>query len=119
MTNSRLHAAIALGSVFIVCAFAAFVPSVLPASERNQAHRICREEGMSQASELHEICLAQTIRALEREDYWLARSFARVAADAHAACLLVGLQPDTDGFRTCLDNESYSRSLMLPRGDRR
>jgi hypothetical protein len=108
MTNSRLHALIALGAVLIVVAFAASLPSVLPASERIQALRICREEGISQASELHEICLAQTIRALEREDYWLARSFARV-----------GLQPETDGFRTCLDRESYARSLMVPRGDRR
>jgi hypothetical protein len=56
---------------------------------------------------------------LEREDYWLARSFARVAGDAHEACLRVGLQPETDGFRTCLDRESYARSLMVPRGDRR
>ena len=119
MTNSRLHAAIALGSVLIVGTFVAFLPSVLPASEKSQAHRICREEGISQASELHEICLAQTIRALEREDYWLARSFARVAADAHEACLRVGLQPETDGFRACLDNESYARSLTVPRGDRR
>ena len=115
MTNSRLHAAIALGSVLIVAAFVAFLLSVLPAG----AHRICREEGIGQASEAHEICLAQTIRALEREDYWRIRSFARVAADAHEACLRVGLQPETDGFRTCLDNESYARSLMVPRGDRR
>jgi hypothetical protein len=119
MTNSRLHAAIALGGVLIVGAFVVLLPSVLPASERSQAHRICREEGLGQASELHEICLAQTIRALEREDYLLARSFARVAADAHEACLRVGLQPETDSFRTCLDNESYARSLMVPRGDRR
>jgi hypothetical protein len=119
MTNSRLHASIALGGVLIVGAFVAFLPSVLPASERSQANRICREEGISQASELHEICLAQTIRTLERQDYWLARSFARVAADAHEACLRVGLQPETDGFRTCLDNESYARSLMVPRGHRR
>ena len=119
MTNSQLHVAIALGSVLIVGAFVAFLPSVLPASGRSQANRICREEGTSPASELNEICLTQTIRALERKDYWLARSFARVAADAHEACLRVGLQPETDGFRTCLDNESYARSLMVPRGDRR
>ena len=119
MANSRSHAAIALGSVLIVGPFVAFLPSVLPASERSQAHRICREEGISQASELHEICLAQTIRALEREDYWLARSFARVAADAHEACLRAGLQPETNSFHTCLDNESYARSLTVPRGDRR
>ena len=106
-------------NVDIVGAFVAFLPAVLPASKRSQAHRICREEGVSQASEPHEICLAQTIRALEREEYWLARSFARVAADAHEACLRVGLQPETDGFRTCLDNESYARSLMVPRGNRR
>lgn len=119
MTHSRLHAAIALGSVLIVGAFVAFLPAVLPASQRSQAHRICREEGIDQANELHEICLAQTIRALEREDYWLARSIARVAADAQEACLRVGLQPETDGFRTCLDKESYARSLMVRRGGRR
>jgi hypothetical protein len=44
-----------------------------------------------------------------------APSRARVATDAHEACLRVGLQPETDGFRTCLDNESYARSLMVPR----
>jgi hypothetical protein len=119
MTNSRLHALIALGGVLIVGAFVAFLPPIPPVSAQGHAQRICREEGISQASELHEICLAQTIRALQREDYWLARSFARVAADAHEACLRVGLQPETDGFRTCLDNESYARSLMVPRGDRR
>ena len=119
MTNSRLHAAIALGSVLILGAFVAFLPSVLPASERSQANRICREEGLSEASELHEMCVAQAIRALEREDYWRVRGFARLAADAHEACLRVGLQPETDDFRTCLDNESNARSLMVPRGDRR
>jgi hypothetical protein len=62
MSSSLLHAAIALGSVLIVGAFVAFLPSILPASERSQANRICRDEGISQASELHEICLAQTIR---------------------------------------------------------
>jgi hypothetical protein len=119
MSSSLLHAAIALGSVLIVGAFVAFLPSILPASERSQANRICRDEGISQASELHEICLVQTIRALAREDYWRARSFARVAADAHKDCLRVALQPETDGFRTCLDNESHARSLMAPRVDRR
>jgi hypothetical protein len=119
MTPSQLHAAIALGSVEFIGAFFAFLPSILPASMKSQAHRICREEGVSQASELHEICLAQTIRALEREDYWIARSFARVTVDAHEACLRVGLRPKTDEFRTCLDNESYAHSLMVPWENRR
>lgn len=52
MTNSRLHALIALGGVLIVGAFVAFLPSVSPASERSEVHRICREEGINQASEL-------------------------------------------------------------------
>ena len=119
MTHSQTHAGIAIGATVLIGLVIAFLPPVPPASAQSQAQRICREEGISQASELHETCLAQTIRALEREDYWLARSFARVAADAHEACLRVGLQPETDGFRTCLDNESYARSLMVPRGDRR
>ena len=34
MTNSRLHAAIALGSVLIVGAFVAFLPPIPPVSTR-------------------------------------------------------------------------------------
>ena len=64
MTNSRLHAAIALGSVFIVGACVFFLPSVLLVSERSQASRMCREEGIGQASKLHEVCLAQ------RSEHW-------------------------------------------------
>jgi hypothetical protein len=95
MTNSRLHGSIALGCVLIVGAFVAFLPPIPPVSAQGHAQRICREEGISQASELHEICLAQTIRALEREDYWLARSFAHVAASAHLVCALDSSQRRT------------------------
>jgi hypothetical protein len=57
MTNSRLHALIALGGVLIVGAFVAFLPPIPPVSAQGHAQRICREEGISQASEHHEICL--------------------------------------------------------------
>ena len=66
MTNSRLHAAIALVSVLIVGAFVAFLPPVPPVSTAGHAQRICREEGISPDSEVHGICLSQTIGALER-----------------------------------------------------
>jgi len=115
MTNSRLHAAIALSSALIIAAFVAFVPSVPPASAKGQAERICREEGVSRNSEVHEICLSQTIGALERGELWLARGFARVAVDAREACLRSGLQPHTEGFRGCTDRESYGRGLLVPR----
>jgi hypothetical protein len=119
MANSRLHAAIALGSVLIVGALVAFLPPIPPVSARDLAQRICREEGISPDSDVHEICLSQTIRALEQGELRLARRYARVPVDAQEACLRSGLQPQTEGFRACTDRESYGRSLMVPRGDRR
>jgi len=115
MTNSRLHAAIALGSALIVVAFVAFLPPIPPVSAQGHAQRICREEGIRPNSEVHEICLSQTIGALERGELRLARGFARVAVDAHEACLRSGLQPQTEGFRACTDRESYARGLLVPR----
>ena len=115
MTNSRLHAAIALGGVLIVGAFVVFLPPIPPVSAQGHAQRICREEGISPNSEVHEICLSQTIGALERGELRLARGFARVAVDAHEACLRSGLQPQTESFRACTVRESYGRGLLVPR----
>ena len=113
MTNSRLHAAIALVSALIVGAFVAFLPPIPPATAQSQAQRICREQGISPRSEVHEYCLSQATRVLEWGEPKLARSFARVAVDAHEACLGYGLQPQTSGFRTCIDREFYARGLLV------
>jgi hypothetical protein len=113
MTNSRLHAAIALGSVVFVGAFAAFLPPVPPASAQSQAQRICREQGVSPKSDGYEYCLSQATRALEWGEPALARSFARVTVSARDACLDRGLQPQTTGFKTCIDRETYARGLMV------
>jgi hypothetical protein len=107
MTNSQLHAAIALASVLIVGTFVAFVPHVPPASAQSQAHRICREQGVTQRSEGYEYCMAQVIRALESGEPHLAKNFARVVVEAREACLGYGLQADAPDFRTCIDRESY------------
>ena len=115
MTNSRLHAAIALVSALIVGAFVAFLPPIPPVSAQGHAQRICREEGISPDSEVHEICLSQTIRGLEQGELRLARRYARVAVDAQEACLRSGLQPQTESFRACTDSESYARGLLVPR----
>jgi hypothetical protein len=115
MTNSRLHAAIALGSALTIAAFVAFLPSVPPASAQSQAQRICREEGIGPRSEVYEICLFQAMRVLEWGEPKLARSFARVAVDTKEACLRSGFQPQTADFRTCIDRESYARGLLVPR----
>lgn len=115
MTSSRLHAAIALSSALIFVAFVAFLPPFPPASAHSQVQRICREEGISPNSEVNEICLSQTIGALERGELRLARSFARVAVDALEACLRSGLQPQTESFRACTVRESYGRGLLVPR----
>ena len=98
MTNSRVHAALALGSALMVGAFAAFVPPIPPASAQSQAQRICREQGVSPRSDGYEYCLSQATRALYWGEPELARSFARVTANARDACLGYGLQPETTGF---------------------
>jgi hypothetical protein len=115
MTNSRPHAAIALGSALIVGAFVAFQPPVPPVSAQGHAQRICREEGISPNSEAHEICLSQAIRGLEQGELHLARRYASVAVDAQEACLRSGLQPQTESFRACANRESYGRGLLVPR----
>src|ERR671911_2046526 len=115
MTNSQLHALIALGGVLIIGAFVAFLPPIPPVSAQGHAQRICREEGISPDSEVHDICLAQTIGALERGELRLTRAFARVAVNAQEACLRSGLQPQTENFRACTDRESYARGLLVPR----
>jgi hypothetical protein len=113
MTNSRIHAALALGSVFVVGAFVAFLPPIPPASAQSQAQRICREQGVGPRTDGYEYCLSQTTRALEWGEPRLAHSFARVAANAREACLGYGLQPQTSGFRTCIDKEAYARGLLV------
>lgn len=113
MTNSRIHAAIALGSAMLVGAFVAFLPPVPPASAQSQAQRICREQGVTPKTEGYEYCLSQASRALAWGEPKLAHSFARVAADAREACLGYGLQPQTSGFRSCIDRESYARGLLV------
>jgi hypothetical protein len=113
MTNSRIHAAIALGSAMMVGAFVAFLPPVPPATAQTQAQRICREQGVPAKSEGYEYCLSQAMRALEWGEPKLAHSFARVAVDAREACLGYGLQPQTSGFRACIDREAYARGLLV------
>lgn len=108
-----MHAAIALGSVLIVGAFAAFLPPVPPASAQSQARRICREEGIRPSTDAYEFCLSQATRALEWGEPGLARGFARVALDAREACVGYGLQPQTSGFHACIERETYARGLLV------
>ena len=74
---------------------------------------ICREHGVSPKSDGYEYCLSQATRALYWGEPGLARSFARVTANARDACLGYGLQPQTTGFQTCIDRETYARGLMV------
>jgi len=113
MTNSRIHAAIALGSALFVGAFVAFLPPIPPASAQSHAQRICREQGMTPRSDGYEYCLSQATRALEWGEPHLAKSFARVSAAARDACLGYGLQPQTAGFTSCIDRETHARGLLV------
>jgi hypothetical protein len=113
MTNSRIHAAIALGSVLAAAAFIAFLPPVPPVSAQSQAQRICREQGLKPAMEAYEYCLSQTTRALEWGEPELAYGFARVAADSRDACLSYGLHQQTSGLQSCIDKETAARALLI------
>jgi hypothetical protein len=113
VTNSQMHAGIALGSALIVGMFVAFVPPVPPASAESQGQRICREQGVKPGTEAYEYCLSQTTRALEWGEPQLAVSFAQVAADSRDACLTYGFHERTAGLQACIDKETSARALMI------
>ena len=113
MSNSKIHAALALGSAIAFGAFVVFLPPVPPASAQSQAERICREQGVKLKTEGYEYCLSQATRALEWGEPRMARSFARVAVEAREACLGYGLKPQTSGFQTCMDKETQARGLLV------
>ena len=68
---------------------------------------------MKPPTETYEYCLSQATRALEWGEPTLARGFARVAVESRDACLGYGLQPQTDGFKACLDKETAARGLLV------
>jgi hypothetical protein len=113
MTRSQTHAGLAIGATLLVGVAIAFLPPVPPASAQSQAQRICREEGVKPATETYEYCLSQATRSLEWGEPALARGFARVAMESRDACLGYGLQPQSDGFKACLDKETQARSLLI------
>jgi hypothetical protein len=113
MTRSRTYAVLALGGAMSVGAFAAFLPPLPPASAQSQAQRICREQGTTPSLDGYEYCLSQATRALEWGEPGLARSLARVTADAREACQGYGLQAQTSSFSACVDREAYARGLMV------
>ena len=113
MTNSRQHAAIALGSALIIGTFVAFLPPVPPASAQSQAARICREQGVSPKGDGYEYCLSQATRAIEWGEPGLARDFARVSVQSRDACAREGLKPGSSGFEACIDRETYARGMLV------
>lgn len=108
MTNSRLHATVALGSVLILGAFVAFLPPVPPLSAQNHAQRICREQGITPRSEGYEYCLLHATHAVEWGEPVLARDVARFTVDAQEVCRRNGIEPQTPDFRTCIERETQS-----------
>jgi len=113
MTNSQMHAAIALGSALIVGAFVAFLPPVPPASAQSHGQRICREQGVKPGTEAYEYCLSQATRALEWGEPQMAYGFAQVAAESRDACLSYGLHERTPGLQACVDKETTARALLI------
>jgi hypothetical protein len=113
VTNSQMHATIALGSALIVGVFVAFLPPIPPASAQSQAQRICREQGVKPNTDAYEYCLSQTTRALEWGEPQMAYSLAQVAADARNACLSYGLHERTSGLQACIDKEATARTLLI------
>lgn len=113
VTNSRLHAAIALGGTLVMGAFVAFVPPVPPASAQSNAQRLCREQGVPPNAGAFEYCVGRATRALSAGEPATAHLFARVAAQAEDACRRDGLEPRSEGFRSCLQRETAARSLLV------
>jgi hypothetical protein len=113
VTNSQMHAAIALATTLIAGVFIAFLPPVPPASAQSQAQRICREQGVKPASDAYEYCLSQATRALEWGEPQMAYSFAQVAAEAHSACVSYGLRERTAGLQSCIDKEATARTVLI------
>jgi hypothetical protein len=113
MRNSKIHAAIALGSAIAFGAFVVFLPPVPPASAQSQAERICREQGVKLNTEGYEYCLSQATRALEWGEPRMARNFARVTVEGRQACLGYGLKPQTSGFQACMDKETQARGFLV------
>jgi hypothetical protein len=113
VTNSQMHATVALGSTLIAGVLIAFLPPIAPASAQSQAERICREQGVKPASEAFEYCLSQTTRALEWGEPQMAYSFAQVAAESRNACLSYGLRARTAGLQACIDKESTARAVLI------
>jgi hypothetical protein len=113
VTNSHIHAGIALGGALIVGIFVAFLPPVAPASAQSQAQRICREQGVKPGMGAYEYCLSQATRALEWGEPQMAYTFAQVSAEARDACLSYGLHEGTSGLQACVDKEATSRALMV------
>jgi hypothetical protein len=113
VTNSQIHAGIALGSALIAGVVVAFLPPISPASAQSQAQRICREQGVKPGMGAFEYCVSQTTRALEWGEPQLAYTFAHVSAEARDACVSYGLHEGTAGLQSCVDKEATSRALMV------
>lgn len=122
MTRNQLNAGLALGSVLVMAGIVVFAPPVPPASAQSQAERICREQGITRQIEGYEYCLSQGTRAIEWGKPEIARTMARVTAEARDACLDYGLSPETSAYKSCMERETHARRLLVftdePRYDR-
>ena len=113
ITNSRLHAAIALGGTLVIGGFAAFVPPVPPASAQSHAQRLCREQGVPANAGAYDYCVGRATRAIAAGEPATAHLLARVAVQSQEACLHDGLEPRSEGFKRCLQRETTARSLLI------
>lgn len=113
MTRPQLHAGLAFGTTLVVAAVVSMMPPVPSASAEGNAERICRAQGVVANMDGYEYCLSQATRALEWGEPEIARTMARVTADARDACLEYGMQPATSGYKACLEREIHARRLLV------
>jgi hypothetical protein len=114
MTHSQTHARIAIGATVLIGVVIAFLPPVPPASAQNRgAAYLPARRAEAADGDLRILHRAQATRALEWGEPTLARGFARVAVEARDACLGYGLQPQTDGFKACIEKETAARGLLV------
>ncbi|HTR86654.1 MAG TPA: hypothetical protein VMI56_19385 [Reyranella sp.] len=116
MTRLGFIAAVALGGI-AVTATALAAPPYPPVPAQGRAEIACRDQGVAPRSAAWEVCLSQVTRAYEWGESALAQQLAKAAGEARESCLELGLQPDSMGYRSCVDKEVDARNQLLILGN--
>jgi hypothetical protein len=116
MIRLGFTAAVILGGI-AVAATALAAPPYKPVPAQGRAEIACRDQGVQPRSAAWEVCLSQVTRAYEWGEPALAQQLAKASSEARQSCLESGLQPDSMGYRSCVDREVDARNQLLILGN--